>query len=383
MSETAHSQAAFDAVRAVFAEARAEDIDPPFLLPASILLDLSGEAMRQRLLMIADTPGPTMCLRTEFTVPVCRAYLARDGRSARAYRYDGVAFRAAPADGSPQQIPQIGLERFRDPDPLTAEAETFALAIRAAQAAGAGGGVLHLGASGLFAVLLDAFGLPEPWGAKLKRNYARPRAFKAVLHAAAAPATAAVSPLGAALRGLSPDQAEAALDELMALSGVTPVGGRSVAAIAARLTEQAFEVDAPRLAAEDVETINALVSLEGAPEPTLKALQARAPETPAVAQAFETWRRRLAAFDAAGLALDRARFSLGYGRHFTYYDGAFFEYRVAELGSEAIVAAGGRYDGLASRLGAAEPAPAVGAMVRPDRAAKAAACRALARETRP
>ena len=57
-----------------------------------------------------------------------------------------------------------------------------------------------------------------------------------------------------------------------------------------------------------------------------------------------------------------------FGRAFGYYDGFVFEVRSAALDAERPVSAGGRYDGLMTRLGGKARTGAVGCMVRPWRA---------------
>ena len=57
-------------------EAGFERIEPPVLQPASIFLDMSGEAIRGRLYLTSDASGAELCLRPDYTIPVCRAYLA-------------------------------------------------------------------------------------------------------------------------------------------------------------------------------------------------------------------------------------------------------------------------------------------------------------------
>jgi ATP phosphoribosyltransferase regulatory subunit len=69
-----------------------------------------------------------------------------------------------------------------------------------------------------------------------------------------------------------------------------------------------------------------------------------------------------------GVPLDRAILTAAFGRAFGYYDGYLFEVRSAALGDERPVAAGGRYDGLPSKLGVTANTGAVGCMVRPARA---------------
>jgi ATP phosphoribosyltransferase regulatory subunit len=75
-------------------------IEPAILHPASIFLDMSGEAIRGRLFLTADAAGEELCLRPEYTIPVCRAYLASDKAGAVAeYSYLGPVFRAQAEGG--------------------------------------------------------------------------------------------------------------------------------------------------------------------------------------------------------------------------------------------------------------------------------------------
>ena len=53
-----------------------ERTEPPILHPAAIFLDMSGEEVRRRLFLTADAAGEELCLRPEYTIPVCRAYLS-------------------------------------------------------------------------------------------------------------------------------------------------------------------------------------------------------------------------------------------------------------------------------------------------------------------
>ena len=52
-------------------------VSPPILQPADIFLDLTGEDIRRRLFLTNGTDGVDLCLRPDFTIPVCRHHLAR------------------------------------------------------------------------------------------------------------------------------------------------------------------------------------------------------------------------------------------------------------------------------------------------------------------
>ena len=50
--------------------------EPPILQPAAVFLDLAGEDIRARIFLTTGAEGEELCLRPEYTIPVCRAYLA-------------------------------------------------------------------------------------------------------------------------------------------------------------------------------------------------------------------------------------------------------------------------------------------------------------------
>ena len=63
---------------------------------------------------------------------------------------------------------------------------------------------------------------------------------------------------------------------------------------------------------------------------------------------------------ARGVDVGAIRFSTAFGRGLDYYTGCVFElHPSAQEGTRQLVA-GGRYDGLLTRLGSATPIPAVG-----------------------
>jgi len=115
--------------------------------------------------------------------------------------------------------------------------------------------------------------------------------------------------------------------------------------------------------------VRGFLAVSGAPDAALAEVRRLAgPSTAALDAATDGWARRLAGLAERGVPADRLTFAAAFGRAFGYYDGALFEVRSAALGAERPVAAGGRYDGLPARLGAATTLGAVGCMVRPARA---------------
>jgi len=359
------------AVRAPFEALGAAPIDPPVIQPLNLLLDLSGEAMRERLILVQADSGSEGALRPDFTIPAARLHI-ESGRAGGRYLYEGKAFRAAPRGREAyEEFLQIGLEAFETAAAPEADAEIAGLAWRAAAAGGRNDLTLHLGDVGLFAAFVDTLELAEPLSLRIKRAFASPRRLHQMLDSAgdAAPAAPASNgdTLSHLLAGLPEGEAAAVLEDLWALAGIEPAGGRSAAEIVHRLAERAAVAKAPRLAPEQAALIGRFLAIADAPAAALEAVGRLAGAGGRKLEAaLKGWERRLAALQDEGA--DAMRLSTAFGRDFGYYDGVLFEVRSTALGDHRPVAAGGRYDSLFGRLGASLACGAVGCMVRPGRA---------------
>jgi ATP phosphoribosyltransferase regulatory subunit len=361
---------ALDAIRAALAPAGAQPVDAPILQPLNLLLDLAGEAMRARLFVVQSEGGAETCLRPDFTVAVARRHIESGARAGR-YAYEGPAFRAAPGGDRPEQFVQLGVELFAPAGGALAEvdAEIAGLAWRASAAGGRSDLTLWLGDVGLFAAFIESLALPPVLAARLRRVAGRPRLLNAELARVGESAPAAGGgQLAAMLAGLSEAQAAAMLEEVWALAGVEPVGGRGPAEIAARLVRRAEAAEAPALTETQAAAVREFMAISEAPEPALKRVRALAgAPAPALDAALAAWETRLAQL-APVVPADRMRLVPALGHAFDYYDGLTFEVRSAALGADRPVASGGRYDGLLARLGGAADTGAVGCVVRPWRA---------------
>lgn len=359
---------ALAAIRAPFLALEAEIVDAPILQPLGLLLELAGEAMRARLFVVQSEGGQETCLRPDFTVPVVRQHLD-SGRSSGRYFYEGKAFRASPEPGRPDEFRQIGLERFDggQASVLEADAEIAALAWAAAAAGGRKDLALWLGDVALFSAFVDGLGLAAPLAARVRRAAARPRLLAGELaRADQAPAARDGGRLADLLSGLSEAEAATVLEEMWALAGIAPVGGRGPAEIVQRLIRRAQADRAPALSADQADRIRRFLAIEAAPAQAFAAIR----ELGGVGldAPLADWSRRLDLLAGAGVPVDQARFSAALGHAFDYYDGLTFEIRSAALDGDRAVAVGGRYDSLPARLGGAAGSQAVGCMIRPWRA---------------
>jgi ATP phosphoribosyltransferase regulatory subunit len=362
--------AALAAIRAPFAAAGAVPVDVPVLQPLSLLLDLTGEAMRARLFVVQGEGTSEAALRPDFTIPVATAHLAAGAKAGR-YLYEGKAFRVAPrGSGRAEEFLQIGVEAFEAGDRAEGDAEIAALAWQAAVAGGRDDLSMRLGDIALFSAFVDSLGLDPAAAARIKRAFSRPRILWAELDAAGKEAVSApASRLPGLLAGLPEAEAAAALAELWALAGIEPVGGRTPAEIVHRLIEKSRAAEAPGLTEAQADPIRKYLAISGPPAEALAAVARLAgPTRAALDAALADWQRRLAALKLGGVPEEKMTLATAFGRAFGYYDGVLFEVRSAALGEERPVAAGGRYDGLLGRLGANGASGAVGCMVRPARA---------------
>lgn len=354
--------------RAVFEAAGGTPIDPDYVLPADIPLELSGEAVRARLCVFQDYRGAEMAMRPDLTLPVAQREAARreaGDTAPKTYTYAARAFRIPVAPDDQLEFTQVGLERFGYEAGPAADADLFALVHRAVDACGVQPSGIVMGDLTIFPAFIDALGLPPVTTDLLKRAFRQEGGVRAVLDAAARPLDADVA------RALDAADPEAALGDVLSERNIPLAGARSIAEIvdglrarraaieAGGLTQAARdallalrEVDAPlSQASETLSTLASAHGLGGA-QPAIAAFAARADTILArVPQAEKT-----------------ARFRTGFGRRFTYYDGFVFEIFGPGLAETQPVASGGRYDGLISGLSTGRAtATGVGGVVRPDR----------------
>jgi ATP phosphoribosyltransferase regulatory subunit len=361
---------AIAAVRAPFEAFGGGWVEAPVLQPLSLLLDLAGEPMRARLLVVQGEGAEAVALRPDFTIPVAQGHIA-SGEAQGRYLYEGKVFRVSA--GRPVEALQIGAEQFGpSADPVADDAAVAALAWTAASAGGRRDLSLILGDAGLFDGFVRAIGVPAAVAARLARAFADGRSVEAELARAQGEAPAAPAGSGR-LAGLLSDlpeaEAAAVLEELWRLAGIQPVGGRGPAEIVHRLMERQAGDRAPRLSSAEAGLIGRYLAISGQPRAALDQVESLAYEAKVEFDVqLQPWVRRLKALSAAGVPDAALTLSTGFSRPFGYYDGLLFEVRSAALGPDRPVAAGGRYDGLPARLGGKGAPGAVGCIVRPARA---------------
>jgi len=219
-----------------------------------------------------------------------------------------------------------------------------------------------MGDVGLFSAFVAALDLAPVWKRRLVKDFNRKTSLAHDLDqitlssANGAPEYQGVL---AALSNSDPKAAHHLVTDLLSIAGIAAVGGRSVAEIADRFLEQAALKAPTRLPRETRALIERFLAVGGDPDEAAGELRTLAADAKiALGPALDLFETRSGFLAARGVDVRGIKFSTGFGRGFDYYTGFVFELHDPR-GKSALVA-GGRYDGLLTRLGARAPIPAVG-----------------------
>lgn len=339
-------------------------VAPAILQPAEPFLDLSGEDIRKRMYLTTAPGGAELCLRPDLTIPVSRDYLASAlaGKPA-GFCYLGPVFRHR--SDQPAEFLQAGIESFGRPDRAAADAEMLALGLEATAGYGLAMPDIRTGDVALFGALIAGLELAPAWKRRLVKDFNRKSNLALDLERlmlGGSNARPEYHGVLAALAGSDPKGAHALVTDLLSIAGINAVGGRSVAEIADRFLEQSALGASTKLPRDVRGLIERFLAIGGDPDESaaeLRALAADANLTAELGPALDLFESRNGFLAARDIDLKRVRFSTGFGRGFDYYTGFVFELTDPSRTGDPLVA-GGRYDGLLTRLGAPEPTAAVG-----------------------
>jgi ATP phosphoribosyltransferase regulatory subunit len=355
-----------ETVLGLFKAAGHDEVSPPILQPADVFLDLTGEDIRRRLYLTSGTDGLDLCLRPDFTIPVCRHHLAQEAVNLpAAYCYNGPVFRQRP-DGL-GEIPQLGAESLGRTDTPEADADLLALSVKALEEFGLSDIVIRIGDETLFAAVLEGLELPTVWRRRLRDLFGETDRLTAAISRMAGGSAADDDSrdvrLGflSALEGADPEAAHAVVEDLLSIAGISAVGGRTPSEIADRFLEQAALASGARGHDKAAEILSAYLALKADGASAADVLRGFSSDfglgldTPIAA--FE---QRLLALEAKGIDPARLTFAAEFGRRLDYYSGFVFEIHAVNPPVEGPLVGGGRYDKLVTLLGAENDVPAIG-----------------------
>jgi len=337
--------------------------NPAILQPAEPFLDLSGEDIRKRMFLTTDPHGRELCLRPDLTIPVSCDYLASPAAGKPGgFCYLGTVFRHRSEE--PSEFLQAGVESFGRADIAAADAEMLALGLEATGHYGIAAPDIRIGDVGLFAALVGALDLPAAWKRRLIKDFNHKSSLVQDLDRltiSAAHARPEYQGVLAALARSDLKGARALVTDLLSIAGISAVGGRSVGEIADRFLEQAALGAQTTLPKETRALIERFLTIASDPDEGAAELRAFARDAKLkLDAALDLFESRAGFLAARGVDVTRIQFSTAFGRGVDYYTGFVFELHDPGARAAGQLVAGGRYDGLLTRLGSTKAIPAVG-----------------------
>lgn len=356
---------ALQAFGALFERYQCDRIETAILQQADPFLETAGEDLRRRMFITAGAAGEEMCLRPDFTIPVCLSHLQSEIDLPRRYGYLGPVFRQRRA--GPNEFLQAGVEHLgRTEMPHRVDAEIMTIAINAATIPDSNAELsLKLGDPSLFHQLLVSLKVPPGLRHRLIRAFGR-GLDRPTIQRILSPGDAEALPLPGGLQSCLHDAAalQQAVADMMLAQGLSPHAGRSPEHIATRYLETYGPQDfgLSEAAKDRLETVlSDYLQLSGPalemPAGLAEFEQRHAVEFGAMLAQFSD---RLSEFagQAGPLMPGSFVFASDFARPLDYYTGFVFELYVNAATQP--VAGGGRYDRLMEILGSDGPVPAVG-----------------------
>ncbi|MBO6718196.1 MAG: ATP phosphoribosyltransferase regulatory subunit [Rhizobiaceae bacterium] len=358
-----------DEITAQFEASSAPLTDVAILQPADPFLDMAGEDLRRRIYLTESETGQSLCLRPEFTIPVCLDHIASRAATPRRYGYLGEVFRQRREGGA--EFFQAGIEDLGETDIATADARSVADA-HALLARLLPGKTLAvtIGDQGVFEAVLAALGLPRGWQKRLARAFGSRAALEGALADLANPRRAAAldEPAASLLLAGEPEPLAAHIAERMEAAGHSPGAGRTAEEIASRLIAKS-ELRSVQLSDEALAALKAFLAIRAPLADAGSALEAFAKDAKlSLGAALARFNERAEAVASHALS-GSVEYDASFGRPLDYYTGLVFE--IGLPGGDRPLAGGGRYDRLLTLLGAKSPIPGVGFSVWLDRIAEA------------
>ena len=362
---TRYPAIAFEILK-LFAARGAVAIDVPVLQPTDPFLDMAGEDLRRRIFLTESETGTSLCLRPEFTIPVCLDHIRTQSGTPRRYSYLGKVFRQRREGGN--EFFQAGVEDLGDTNTAAADARSVAdahallsLCLPSSEL------TVTLGDQAIFEAVLAALGLPRGWRMRLARAFGSAELLAAALGDLAMPTRTSTfaEPAGSLVVSGDHDALAAYIATGMEQAGLSPSAGRTPNDIARRLIEK-VELRSVHLSSDAFEALERFLAIDVVLDKATAALKEFAAGAGLMlGAALDNFSARAKAISGHSLTAASVRYDAAFGRPLDYYTGLVFE--IFGPDAERPLAGGGRYDQLLTLLGAGKLIPGVGFSVWLDR----------------
>ncbi len=348
------------ALQSYMAARNTEAVTIPVIQPAAPFLDMAGEDLRRRIFLTESETGDTLCLRPEFTIPVCLSHIADGANTPARYAYLGEVFRQRRAGGS--EFYQAGIEDLGDENTAAADARSLVEAVEMVRLAAPKAELeILLGDQNIFEAVLKALGLPRGWRMRLARTFGNADLLRETLQALSSerPLPTLNDEMAKLAANGDHTKLSAAIAREMAAIGFPAHAGRSSEDIAARLIEKS-ELASVKLTKKQFAALSEFLSIREPLSTAAKHLASFAHSAQiALGQSLAAFEQRCSMVRGGGLDPKLVTYDAAFGRPLDYYTGLVFEVRALGHNTNPL-AGGGRYDRLLTLLGAEKPIPGVG-----------------------
>ncbi len=342
-----------------FAARQTERVNTPIIQPAEPFLDMAGEDLRRRIFLTESEKGVSLCLRPEFTIPVCLRHIETATGTPKRYSYLGEVFRQRREGG--HEFYQAGIEDLGEKDIAASDARSIADALGILETLLPGRQLeATVGDQTVFEAVVNALGLPFGWQRRLIHAFGDVEHLEALMERLARPqpVTGLDPEITALIDSGNESELVSRIDRTMQETGYSTNASRSPLEIARRLKEK-LELAQTRLDGTALLLLREFLTLNLPLSDASSALAGFADAADLeLGSAIPLFEARLSALERTGADLGRMTYRAAFGRPLDYYTGLVFE--VTEKGSSAVLAGGGRFDHLLTLLGAKELIPAVG-----------------------
>jgi len=334
-------------------------VEIPILQPADIFLDAGGEDLRRRIFITQNRAGTDLCLRPEFTIPVCLHHIAKQNGPCR-YAYGGTVFRQARS--GMVEFEQVGIEDLGGEDTPDVDAACIRDMVSTLAVIGLKDVQLTLGDQQIFSALVKGIGLPVFLQNRLQRAFGDAKQLDAVIDHFVRPSEAIKNDDEATKLALAADLdgLVALVENKMANANLAPNSGRYPTHIASRMIEKTRETQF-RLSKDQEQVLRAFLSIE---VPLSEAGAALGLLAKQAGDEIQSAISRLEKLSNMLGDLD-ITYRASFGRKLEYYTGIVLDAHIE--GHSQSIGGGGRYNNLTRILGENSGMPAVGFSISLDR----------------
>lgn len=338
-----------------------EPAELPSLLPANLVLELTGESLRQRLFFTNDETGRELCLRPDLTIAAALDFIEAKEKE-KSYLIEGKIFLSAGQSVKNENY-NIGIEEFSLSQNKKREIFLIEKILEALKIAGIKSGKITLSNGGLLKKIIENAAIDDVWKQYLLFAHKNPNQLNQRLTEAKNHKKTRPLALEKSLSLQSDEEASKTVAEVLGLARLAIGATRSASDIALRLKARAAKALANPLPETQAEILGEIIETSGDIASIKKIEELSKKLSIENSQYFEDLRNNFEAISKLAGEDFKTEFQAAKQGRFEYYDGFMFEISSENL----LLAMGGRYDGLINVLsGGKKSALAIGAVIRPS-----------------